>query len=310
MDTVDTVVDAESTAGLVLGGRRMRRERWLALTFLLPSVLVFAAFVFYPLVRTIVLGAHRSDPFGNLGRFVGIEQYLDVLRSSSFRNSFGVTVKFALLTVPAGLALGTALAVLAHQQLRGIQVFRVIFSSTIATSVAIASLMWITLLNPSVGMVNQLLTWMGRDRILFLQDPTWALPSVAASTIWLHLGFTFIVISAGLQAIPDELIESAAVDGAGPWRRFRHVTLPLLSPTMLFALVVLTIHAFASFGQIDLLTSGGPLEHTNVMVYSIFTKVGRDPSVAAAQAVVLFVIMILLSGLQLRLLERRVVYEV
>lgn len=299
----------EPMVGLVVGKGRLRRERYLALLFLLPSVLVFGVFVFYPLVRTVYLGAHQSDPFGNLGRFVGVEQYLDVLGSSSFRNSFGVTIRFALLTVPAGLVLGTGLAVLAHQQLRGIQFFRVIFSSTIATSVAIASLMWIALLNPSVGMVNQLLLWMGQDRILFLQDPTWALLSVAAATVWLHLGFTFIVISAGLQAVPDELLESAAVDGAGPLRRFVHVTLPLLSPTVFFALIVLTINAFQSFGQIDLLTSGGPLAHTNVMVYSIFTLVGRDPSVAAAQAIVLFVIMIILSGLQLRLMERRVVYE-
>lgn len=291
------------------GREALHRERYLALAFLTPSLIIFGAFVFYPLARTIQLGAYRSDPFGNLGRFVGIEQYLDVISSSSFQHSFFVTIQFALLTVPFGLLLGTSLAVLAHQKLRGLQFFRVIFSSSVATSVAIASLMWLTLLNPSVGIVNQLLVWMGKERILFLQDPTWAILSVAAATVWLHLGFTFIVISAGLQAVPDDLLESAAIDGAGPLRRFVHVTLPLISPTMLFAVIVLTVNAFQSFGQIDLLTAGGPLDRTNVMVYSIFKLVGLDPSEAAAQAVVLFVIMLCLSGLQLRLMERRVIYE-
>lgn len=288
---------------------RKKRERYLALAFLMPSLIVFGSFVYYPLIRTIQLGAYSSDPFGNLGRFVGIDQYIEVLKSSSFQHSFFVTLQFAALTVPTGLILGTGLAVLANIQLRGIQIFRVIFSSTVASSVAIASLMWITLLNPSVGLVNQLLTWMGHDRILFLQDPTWAMLSVSAATVWLNLGFTFIVVSAGLQAVPEELLESAAVDGAGPVRRFWQVTLPMLSPTMFFAVIVLGINAFQSFGQIDLLTSGGPLGRTNVMVYSIFTLVGRDPSVAAAQAVVLFLIMVVLSGLQLRFMEHRVVYE-
>lgn len=300
---------SEPVGSTSIGSGRLRRERFLALLFLMPSALVFVVFVFYPLMRTIHLGAYRSDPFGNIGRFVGIDQYLDVIGSASFRNSLAVTLKFALLTVPVGLVLGIGLGVLAHQRLRGIQLFRVIFSSTVATSVAISSLMWIALLNPNVGMVNQLLTWLGQERILFLQDPTWALLSVSAATVWQHLGFTFIVVTAGLQAVPDELLESARVDGAGPWRRFREVTLPLLSPTLLFAVIVLTIHAFQSFGQIDLLTKGGPLDHTNVIVYSIFTLVGSDPSAAAARAVILFVVMIILSGLQLRLMEKRVVYE-
>jgi sn-glycerol 3-phosphate transport system permease protein len=127
--------------------------------------------------------------------------------------------------------------------------------------------------------------------------------------VWLHLGFTFIVISAGLQSVPDELLESARMDGAGAWRRFRHVTLPLLSPTLLFVFVVLSINAFQSFGQIDLLTEGGPNDRTRVLVYAIFQEVRRgDPSTAAGQAVALFGILFLLTIVQLRVLERRVFY--
>ncbi|CAN5527414.1 sugar ABC transporter permease [soil metagenome] len=285
-----------------------RKREWpLALLLLAPSLALFGVFVFYPLVRTIQLGLYRSDPFGGTS-YVGLERYGDVLGSEDFRSSLGVTLRFTLLTVPAGLALGLGLAVLAHQRLRGIGIYRTIFSSTVATSVAVASLMWITLLNPSVGIINGFLEELGQDRISFLTDPAWALPAVSFATVWQNLGFTFIVMSAGLQSIPDELLESARIDGAGPWRRFRSVTLPLLSPTVLFAFVVLTINAFQSFGQIDLLTEGGPLGRTEVIVYDIFKEASRDPSTAAAEAVVLFAILLVLTIVQLRVLERRVFY--
>jgi sn-glycerol 3-phosphate transport system permease protein len=288
-------------------GPRPPREWPLALLMLAPSIAVFAVFVFYPLGRTIWLGFFDVNIFGDAS-WVGISQYSEVLTSPQFRSSLWATVLFTFLTVPLGMVAGLALAVLAHQRLRGIGVFRTMFSSTVATSVAVASLMWLTLLNPSIGIVNQFLKGIGQDPINFLQHPSWALPSVALATVWLHLGFTFIIMSAGLQSVPDELLESAVVDGASPWMRFREVTLPLLSPTMLFSLVVLTINAFQSFGQIDLLTQGGPLGRTNVLVYSIFRQVPTNPGVASVQAIALFGIVLALTLVQFRLLERRVFY--
>ena len=279
-----------------------------AILLLAPSLFLFAVFAFYPLVRTVELALHRSDPFGGLGPYVGLGAITDVLSSESFRHSLGVTFKFALLTVPTGLIAGTALAVLAHRPLRGIAAVRIVFSSTVATSVAVASLMWLMLLNPSLGIINQFLREIGRDPVVFLQDERWALVSVSMATVWQHLGFTFIVVSAGLTLVPDELLEAAQIDGAGPWTRFRRVTLPLLSPSLLLASVVLLINAFQSFGQIDLLTQGGPIDSTKVLVYSVFQRVSSDPSTAAAQALVLFVIVLVLTLAQLRLLERRVTY--
>jgi sn-glycerol 3-phosphate transport system permease protein len=285
-----------------------RRRPLLAAALLLPSLVVFGVFVFYPLVRTFQLGLYRSDPFGGLGRYVGPSQYTKVLTSDGFRTSLWVTVKYALLTVPTGLVLGTALAVVAQPQLRGIRIFRTLFSSTIATSVAVASLLWITLLHPSLGMVNQLLDSLGQERVNFLQSSGWALLSVSAATVWQYLGFTFVVVSAGLASVPEELLESARVDGAGPWRRFRSVTLPLLSPTLLFAVIVLTINTVQSFGPVDILTRGGPLDSTRVLIYDIFRTTSNDPSTAAAQAVVLFLILFVLTLVQLRVLEKRVFY--
>ncbi|MCI3948453.1 MAG: permease component of ABC-type sugar transporter [Acidimicrobiales bacterium] len=311
----DTPAAAEAPAVLGTSGAREervagRRREWpLALLFLAPSAAVFAVFVFYPLYRTIQLSMYRSGPFGRLGEFEGLSNLTDVLGSDEFRHSLGVTFQFSAITVPLGLALGLGLAVLAHERLRGISVYRTIFASTVATSVAVASIMWLLLLNPSVGVVNAFLEWLGQDRIDFINEPGWALWTVSITTVWLNLGFSFIVISAGLQSVPDDLLESARMDGAGAWRRFRHVTLPMLSPTLLFVLVVLSINAFQSFGQIDLLTEGGPNDRTRVLVYAIFQEVRRgDPSTAAAQAVALFGILFLLTIVQLRVLERRVFY--
>jgi sn-glycerol 3-phosphate transport system permease protein len=283
-----------------------RGSDWpLALVFLGPSLLVFGVFVFFPLGRTIWLGQFEEDPFGRHRTYVGLTRFWDVLWSDAFGNSLSVTLRFTLLTVPLGLAL----ALLAHQQLRGVTVFRTIFSSTVATSVAVASLMWLTLLNPSIGVINQLLAELGRDPVRWLQDKDTALAAVSVTTVWQNLGVTFIIISAGLQSLPDDLYEAARVDGIGTWRRFRHITLPLLSPTLLFASVVLTISAFQSFGQIDLLTAGGPLDSTRVVVYSIFTDArAGDLGLASAQATLLFVILLVLTLVQLRVLERRTFY--
>jgi sn-glycerol 3-phosphate transport system permease protein len=291
------------------------REAGLAYTLLLPAVFIFGVFIFYPFIKNFELGLYRTNPFNpDLRTYVGFDQFGDVLGSHDFWNSLWSTVLFALLTVPIGLALGVGLATLAHQRLKGIGVYRTIFSSTVATSVAVASVIFGTLLNPAVGLLPSL----GIDpQPPFLQDPSKifgvvpvALLAVAVITIWQNLGLSFILMSAGLQAIPDDLLEAAEVDGAAGWSRFRNVTLPLLSPTIFFAVVVGSIFAFQTFGQIDLLTKGGPDKTTNVLTYFIVTELQgrRDPGAAAVLAIALFTITLILTLFQLRFLERRVHY--
>jgi ABC-type sugar transport system permease subunit len=231
-----------------------------------------------------------------------------VLTSSEFLDSLRITIVFALYTVPIGIALGLALAVLAHQKLKGVGIYRTIFSSTVATSVAVASVIFGTLMNPQVG----LLPWLGLDTSPpILDNPKWALLAVSVTTIWQNLGLSFIIMSAGLQTVPDELLEAAEVDGAGPWSRFWRVTLPLLSPTIFFAVVVGSIFAFQTFGQIDLLTPrGGPLKSTNVLTFFIYSELRRpDEGKAAVLAIALFAITLILTLIQFRFLERRVHYE-
>lgn len=292
--------------------RRVRKVREALLGYLLvsPALLVFGVFVFYPFLKNIWLGMYRTPPFPGLPkRYAAFDQYERVLTSPEFRNSLRTTVVFVVATVPTGLLLGLLMAMLAHQRLRGITIYRTIFSSTVATSIAVASVIFFTLLNPQVGLLTY---WMGRQgEPSLLDDPTWALWAVAGVTIWQNLGLSFILMSAGLQGVPDDLLEAAEVDGAGSWSRLRNVVMPLLSPTIFFAAIVGSILAFQAFGQIDLLTQGGPLKKTNVIVYAMYDAVFRqnNEGKAAVLSVALFVITLLLTLIQLRLLERRVTYE-
>jgi sn-glycerol 3-phosphate transport system permease protein len=290
---------------------RRLRDVPLALAMLAPSLAIFGAFIFYPLARTVYLGLHQNDFFGGHQVWIGWKQYSDVLGSHEFRHSLWVTFQFALLTVPIGLVLGVVLAVLAHKAIRGIGFFRTVFSSTVATSVAVASLMWLVLLNPSVGVLTRILPIEALRTPGLLKRPGTALVAVAITTIWQNLGFAFIVMTAGLQSIPEDLYESASVEGASPWLQFSNITIPMLSPTLLFATVVLTIGAFQSFGQIDLLTDGGPGDKTRVIAYSIYgekSPLNGNDGVQAATAVLLFVILVALSLFQFRALDKRVHY--
>ena len=284
---------------------------------LAPSGFVLGLFVLYPLGRAVWLGQQRCDNFGNNCISQGFGQYLDIFRSTEFQNALIVTVKFALLSVPAGLVLGVGLAVLADKLLRGMGVFRAVFSSTVATSVAVASLMWLFLLQPSVGALANV-DWFNSvfpsvKNPGWLQDPGTALTAVAVSSVWAGLGFTFILVTAGLQGIPRELYEAAAVDGAGGVRRFWSITVPMLGPTLLFVLIVLTTRAFQTYGEVDLLTDGGPQpqDSTTTITYFVYgqnSPIRNDTGLQAGAAVLLFVVLLLLSAIQLRGIGRRVHY--
>jgi ABC-type sugar transport system permease subunit len=249
---------------------------------------------------------------GKPGAYVGLHQAGQVLFSNAygFPASLLTTIVFVALVVPVSLLGGLALAVLAHRKLRGIRVYRTIFSSTVVTGVAVAALVFGTLMNPIVG----LLPWLGiTTHPPILENPTWALLGVAVVSMWQFLGLSFVIMTAGLQSVPDEILEAASTDGASSWSRFWRITVPLLSPTLFFGVVVGTIFALQSFGQIDILVpyANDPARlHVNVLVYNIVNQVTQtnDAGVAAVMAIALFAITLLLTLLQLRFLERRVTY--
>ncbi len=288
---------------------RKAREAATGFLFLLPALGLFALFVFYPLVKTAYMGFYAQPVFPGLPtRYVGFSQYSSVLSSSEFLGDLWRTVLFILFTMPLGVALGLGMAVLAHKRLRGIRIFRTIFSSTIATSVAVAAVIFFTLLDPQVGLFSY---WFGqRGGAGILNSPTWALPAVAITTVWQNLGFTFILMSAALQSVPDELLEAAEVDGSSATASFWRVTFPLLSPQLFFVGVIGIIAGFQAFGQIDILTLGGPDNHTTTVLYDIYLNAfqNNNNGEAAVMAIALFVILLALTGLQFLLLQKRVFY--
>lgn len=276
------------------------KETGLAALFLAPALAVFGAFFFYPIGRLVFLGLHQQNRTGTRQRYVGFSQFTDTITSDDFREGVLITVRYVLYTVPAGLVLGILLAVVAHRHLKGVKIYQGIFSSTIASSVAVASVVFFVLINPQVGVF----------KVDWLSDPSLALFGVSLSSVWQNLGLTFIIVLAGLQAVPEEVMESARLDGAGPIRRFFSVTLPMISPTLLFLVVVLTIFAFQAFAQIDILTKGGPAGSTETLVFKIF-RLSQDPvnlGPAAVMSIGLFVLTFLVSVFQFVILERRVHY--
>jgi sn-glycerol 3-phosphate transport system permease protein len=282
--------------------RRRVREALLGWGLLLPSAVVFAAFVFYPLYRLVDLGLHEQNRFGTAERYVGPSQFVDVLTGDEFRSGLSVTIRFVLLTVPIGLALGVLLAVAANRRLRGIKVIQTIFASTVASSVAVASVIFLVLVNPQIGIF-------GDVRFLSLAHTDSALRGVALSAVWANLGLTFIIVFAALQAVPEEIDEAAVLDGYGPVRKLFRITLPLISPTLLFLVVVLVIFGFQAFGQVEILTGGGPAGATETLVYKIFNnQQPLDQGEGAVMAIGLFGITFVVSLLQIGLLERRVHY--
>ena len=287
-----------------------RREAGLAYLILLPALAVFGTFTFYPFFRNFKLMLYETPPVPGLpAHYVGLHQIIPTVTSTQFTQSLVTTIVFVALVVPISLILGLALAVAAHRKLKGIAIYRMIFSSTVVSSVAVASVVFGTLLNPVVG----LLPWLGINPTPpALENTTWALPAVAVITIWQFLGLSFIIMSAGLQSVPDELLEAARIDGAGAWTRFWRMTVPLLSPTIFFAVIVSTIYAFQSFGAVDILIGNQSAVrlHTNVLIYNIVNtlQVENNPGAAAIMATVLFLITLSLTVLQMRFLERRVHY--
>jgi len=291
---------------------RATQATLISLLYLIPSLIVFGAFIFYPLFKSIYLSLFASDPFGRgNGIYVGLKQYGIALHSPTYREGLKVTVLYTLYTVPLGILVALGLAVLANARVRGIAFFRTAFAVPIGVSVAASALTFALFFNPSSGVLNYLLRSVGLPPVSWLTQPSSALWAFAILSIWVGLGFNFIVILSGLQSIPEDLYESAKIDGASSFRIFSAITLPLLSPTLFFVLVVSIIGAFQSFTQIDLLTKGGPANSTNVVVYSIYRDafVNFNSGYASVQAVILFVIILVLTLIQFLFIERRVYYS-
>ncbi|HRI57083.1 MAG TPA: sugar ABC transporter permease [Anaerolineae bacterium] len=309
----DFVSERFSPRSPLIAGKQWReiKKILLALAYLSPSLIIFLAFVFIPLIRSFILSLQLTDPIGRPVAFVGLMQYQRMFDNPQFLNSLQRTLLFVIYTVPTTLVFALILAVLGNLRLRHISVFRMVFSLTLAVSAATASLIFLYLYHPALGMLNYLLSLVGLPAVGWLTEVRTALPAVAFVTVWLQLGLNTVILLAGMQGIPEELYESAMIDGASGTAKFRHITLPLLSPTLFFLLVVDLLAAFQTFTQFHVLTKGGPINSTNVLVFSIYREFyfNGQYSYAAAQSMVLFLIMLIVTIIQFGVIEKRVVYE-
>ncbi len=275
--------------------------------YLLPCMAAFAVFLFYPFFKTIYLSLYKTNKMGEAKLFVGLGNYTELLSSASFRNSLKVTLIFVVIVVLGSMLLGLIAAVLCNKAFPGIRFFSTAYALPMAIASSSAAMIFQIMLHPSVGIVNKLL---GLD-INWLNDPKTALYCVAILTAWLNSGINFLYFSAGLGNIDETIYERASVDGASGVQQFFTLTLPGLSPIMFYTLVVNIIQAFQSFGQIKILTEGGPNESTNVIVYSIY----RDAffnyrfGSAAAQSVILFFIVMLITLVMFRIEKKGVKYS-
>ena len=291
--------------------RRQIRTFLLALLYLSPSLIIFAAFTFIPLVRSFWLSTYLTNPIGLPSKFIGLENYRRMFATPVFLNSLSRSAQFVLYTVPGAILVSLGLAILGNLRLKGIQFFRMAFSITIAVSGATASVIFLYLYHPSLGALNYIMSWFNIPAVEWLVDRDAALISVAIVTVWLQIGLNTVILLAAMQGIPEELYESAMIDGAGAWSRFRNITLPFLSSTFFFLIVVDTLASFQTFTPVHIMTSGGPLDSTNLLVYSIYREFyfNGKYGFAAAQSVALFFIMLVLTIIQFVFIERRVFYE-
>lgn len=277
-----------------------------AYLYLIPCFLIFGVFLFYPFVKTIYLSFYKTDKLGQAKLFVGAENYTDLFTSEAFYNSLFVTLIFVVIVVVGSMLIGLIAAVLCSKAFPGIRFFSTSYALPMAIASSGAAMIFKIILNPTIGILNKLT---GLD-INWINDPKYALICVAVLTAWLNSGINFLYFSAGLGNIDDTIYERASVDGASGVQKFFRLTLPGLSPIMFYTLVVNIIQAFQSFGQVKILTQGGPGESTNLIVYSIYRdaffnyKFGS----AAAQSVVLFLIIMLLTLVMFRVEKKGVKY--
>ncbi|MFM8314504.1 MAG: carbohydrate ABC transporter permease [Deltaproteobacteria bacterium] len=287
-----------------------RKSEPLAWGLLLPTLIVLSVFVIYPAVQSFLLSFQDVEPFSKRSFFIGMENYQVLLRSPDYWQSLRVTFFFLLLTVVPSLVLSLTVAVLLDSNPFFQNIFRTLFLLPVAISSSMAAMLWIFIYNPTAGFLNYALDVLGMAGPNWLADPDWALVAVAVATVWKELGFNIIFFLAGLTAIPTELKEAAELDGASGWQSFRHVTLPLLSPTLFFVSVVSVINSLQSFGQIHILTTGGPMGETTTLVYNLYRDafVKFRTGLASSEAVVLFLLIMMATLFQFRMAKKRVHY--
>jgi multiple sugar transport system permease protein len=292
------------------------RRRWrdrdhqslVAWLFILPSFLGFAVFTAVPVAAAAVISFLDWNLFSP-PTFAGLENFRRLTGDPTFWGSLVNTVYFTFASVPLTILVSLALAVLVNQGIKRISFFRSMLLLPYATITVAVAFVWVWLYIPKGGLINTVLSWIGVDGPAWLVSETWAMPALIVMSIWKGFGFGMVIFLAGLQAIPEQLYEAAMVDGASPWRRFRSITLPMLSPSLFFVVVTSIIGSFQVFDQALVMTNGGPGTQTTTLVMSIYRAgfENYNEGYAAAQSLVLFLFIVIITAAQF-LNQRRLVH--
>ena len=291
-----------------LSGRREARAAWI---LAIPFCLLFLAFTAWPVIQSFFMSFTDTksrdlrNPFAV--QFIGLDNYTRALSDPIFRRAALNTAYFVVVCMPLTILLALAAAVALDKGIQRFRsVFRLGFYTPVITSIVAVAVVWRFLLQDPGGLINTVLGWFGIDGPNWLGDPKWAMPAIIMMTAWRTFGTAMIIFLAGLQAVPPELHEAAAIDGAGVWRRFRHVTLPLLRPTILFVMVTTSIGYLQIFEEPFVMTKGGPLNATMTVSYYTYNQFGYgNYGFAAAMSYLIFVVIAIVTAIQFRLLRER-----
>jgi sn-glycerol 3-phosphate transport system permease protein len=286
------------------------QSRWLPWALVAPQVIIVVLFFFWPAGQALVQSFQQSDAFGITTQWVGFENFRALMNDPAYWYSFKVTAVFSILVACIGIGLALILAVFADRVTRATVLYRTLLIWPYAVAPAVAGVMWLFLFSPSVGVIAQLLGMVGVQwNALLNSDHAMAL--IVVASVWKQISYNFLFFLAGLQSIPRAIMEAATLDGAGPWHRFWSMQLPLLSPVFFFLLVINIVYAFFdTFGIIDATTQGGPGKETEILVYKVYFDGFKalDLGSSAAQSVILMAIVILLTAVQFKFIEKKVNY--
>ncbi|RZI72426.1 MAG: sn-glycerol-3-phosphate ABC transporter permease UgpA [Variovorax sp.] len=286
------------------------KSAWLPWLLIVPQMAVILVFFFWPAAQAIVQSLQQQDAFGTSVEFVGFDNFRQLLDEPSYLASFKTTAFFSVLVAVIGISLSLMLAVFADRIVHGGMFYKTMLILPYAVAPAVAAVLWVFMFSPSLGVVAYALGKIGIDWNHLLNSDH-AMTLIVMAAVWKQISYNFLFFLAGLQSIPKSLIEAAAIDGARPWRRFWTVQFPLLSPTTFFLLVINVVYAFFdTFAIVDAATQGGPGKDTTILVYKVYHDgfKAMDLGGSAAQSVVLMFIVVLLTVVQFRYVEKKVQY--
>jgi len=286
------------------------RSAWLPYVLVAPQLAITVVFFFWPASQALWYSFQLQDAFGLSSQFVGFENFRTLFRDPHYLQSFKTTAVFSVAVAASGIAISLLLATMADRVIRGALAYKTVLVWPYAVAPAVAGVLWAFLFAPSIGIVTYLLKGFGVDWNWIIKGDQAMLLIIIAS-VWKQISYNFLFFLAGLQSIPKSLIEAAAIDGAGPARRFWTIAIPLLSPTSFFLLVVNIVYAFFdTFGVIDATTMGGPAQATQILVYKVYHDGVKSADIggSSAQSVILMIIVIALTAVQFRFIERKVQY--